>query len=401
MADRPVADLLVVADRVAVPAVAEPTADRHHDAGTGSPPTRVASRHWSTATRWGVWSTLVVAAAGNGWWIRTDHGSPAWDQSNYLHIATVWRHAFDTGGLGSWVSAVYHTVPQYPPLYMLLISPTEAIAPGVRAALVVNTALLLGTALAAAITATRLFGQRAAFPAALFVATCPIIYGLSRTPLVDILLVFLSAVAVMAAVLSDGFQDRRWALVCGLAVGLASLTKMTAPGILILPIVCCLFVPTRLRLRRQATNLALAGLVAVAVALTWYAVNLSPALAYLRSTTGGALALGSTGNPLSLRAFGAFVSLTVDSGIGAILVFTAIAAGVLAGPSWPASGSPPCGSPRASWPWPFPTTRTPATWPPASWAWPCWPPARWARSLGRLPGGSSWCWRRAPSPSSS
>jgi 4-amino-4-deoxy-L-arabinose transferase-like glycosyltransferase len=290
----------------------------------------MAPKRWSIATRWGVWSTLAVAAVGNGWWIRSDHRSPAWDQSNYLHIVTVWRHAFDAGGLGSWISAVYHTVPQYPPLYMLLISPTEAIAPGVRAALVVNTVLLLGTALAAAVTATRLFSQRAAFPAALFVASCPIIYALSRTPLVDILLVFLSTVAVMAAVLSDGFQHRRWALVCGVAVGLASLTKMTAPGILILPILCCLLVPTRLHLRRQATNLVLAGLVAAAVALTWYAVNLSPALAYLRSTTGGALALGSTGNPLSLRAFGAFVSVTVDSGIGAILVITAIAAGVLA-----------------------------------------------------------------------
>jgi 4-amino-4-deoxy-L-arabinose transferase-like glycosyltransferase len=274
----------------------------------------------------------MVAALGNGWWIRSDHQSPAWDQSNYLHIAYAWRHAFDTGGLSSWISALYHANPAYPPLYMLLISPTEAIAPGVRAALVVNTALLLGTALAAAVTASRLFGQRSAFPAALLVAGCPMIYGLSRTALVDILLVFLSTTAVMAAVLSDGFQDRRWAIVCGLSVGLASLTKMTAPGILIPPILCCLFIPARLHLRRQAANLMGAGLAAVAVALTWYAVNLSPALGYLRSATGGTLAIGTTGNPLSLHAFAAFVSLTIDSAAGVILVLTALAAGALALP---------------------------------------------------------------------
>src|ERR1700722_14459259 len=112
---------------------------------------------WSTATRWGVWTTLAAVAVGNGWWIHSDHQSPPWDEANYLHIAFRWRHAFDTGGLGSWVSSLYHANPAYPPLYMLLISPTEAIDPGVRAALVVNTALLLGTALGAAVTAGRFF----------------------------------------------------------------------------------------------------------------------------------------------------------------------------------------------------------------------------------------------------
>jgi hypothetical protein len=287
---------------------------------------------WSTATRWGVWATLAAAAVGNGWWIRSDHQSPPWDEANYLHIAYTWRHAFDTGGLGSWISALYHANPAYPPLYMLLISPTEAIDPGVRAALVVNTALLLGTALGAAVIAGRLFGQRAAFPAALLVAGCPIIYGLSRTPLVDILLVFLSTMAVMAAVLSNGFHNRRWAVACGLSVGLAALTKMTAPGILIPPILCCLFVPARLHLRRQAANLAWAGLTAVAVALPWYVVNLGPSLDYLHSATGGALAIGTTGNPLSFRAFADFVSHTIDWAIGAILALTALVAGALAVP---------------------------------------------------------------------
>ncbi|HEX4220714.1 MAG TPA: glycosyltransferase family 39 protein [Acidimicrobiales bacterium] len=277
-----------------------------------------------------MWSTLAAAAVGNGWWIRSDHQSPPWDEANYLHIAYAWRHAFDTGGLGSWVSALYHANPAYPPLYMLLISPAEAIHPGVHAALVVNTALLLGTALGAAVTADRLFGQRSAFPAALLVAGCPLIYGLSRTPLVDILLVFLSTMAVMAAVLSDGFHDRRWAIACGLAVGLASLTKMTAPGILIPPILCCLFLPARLHLRRQATNVAGAGLTAVAVALTWYVVNLGPALTYFHSATGGALAIGTTGDPLSFAAFAAFLSLTIDSAVGAILTLTTLVAGALA-----------------------------------------------------------------------
>ena len=216
------------------------------------------------------------------------------------------------------MSAVYHTDPAYAPLYMLVITPFEAIRDGVRAALVANMLLLAGIVLATAGIAARLYGRRAAVPAAIFIATAPMVYGLSRTPLVDMLLVALVTLTVLAALASDGFQDRRWSVACGVLVGLATLTKMTAPGIILAPVLLTFAWPERPTPRRQFTNALIAAGIAVAVALPWYVVNLNPALDYLRSTTSGQLAIGTTGSPLSVHAFLAFVSATIDSGVGMI-----------------------------------------------------------------------------------
>jgi 4-amino-4-deoxy-L-arabinose transferase-like glycosyltransferase len=262
--------------------------------GAGAHPAISATGRWSTATRVGVLVTVGVVLVANLVWIARDHQAPAWDQALYLHLVFQWRSAFHQRGVGSAVSAIYHTNPSYPPLYMLVITPFEAIGQGVDASLVANTLMLCGVVIATAVIAAHLYGQRAAFPAAVFVSTCTIIYGLSRTTLVDILLVLLAALAVMSIVLSDGFERRGWAVVAGVLVGLAALTKMTGPGILLAPVLASLALPVRVAPRRQAANLILAGVVALLVALPWYVVNLSPALAYLRSATGGQLAIGTT-----------------------------------------------------------------------------------------------------------
>jgi len=276
---------------------------------------------------------LAVAAfvvVGNVAWIVQDHQAPAWDQAHYLHLSWQWRHALTQGGLRSAVSAFYHTDPAYAPLYMLVITPFEALRNGVHAALVVNTAILAGTTATVAAIAHRLYGRRAAFPAALFVATAPIIYGLSRTVLVDLLLALLIALSVWAALKSDGYRDRRWAVGCGAFAGLATLTKLTAPAILFAPLLLAVAWPEHVTLRRQLVNGAIAAAVALAIAIPWYAVNLQPSLDYLHSATSGQLAVGTTATPLSAHAFLAFLELTIDSGVGTLLVVVAIAAGCLA-----------------------------------------------------------------------
>jgi 4-amino-4-deoxy-L-arabinose transferase-like glycosyltransferase len=293
---------------------------------------RQVARRASSRTGFGVLAVVGLVVVCNLIWIVRDHQAPPWDQAHYLHLSWQWRHALTHAGLRRAVSAFYHTDPAYAPLYMLVITPFEAIRNGVHAALVANTLMLAGTVLTVATVATRLYGRRAAFPAATLVATAPVIYGLSRTVLVDTLLVLLAALTVLAAVASHGFQDRRWAVACGVFAGLATLTKMTAPGIILAPVLLTLAWPDRFTPRRQLTNAAIAGAVAVAVALPWYVVNLNPALDYLRSTTSGQVAIGTTGTPLSVHAFLAFLSLTIDSGIGTILVVVAIGAGCLVGP---------------------------------------------------------------------
>ncbi len=277
-----------------------------------------------------VFLVVGLALLCNVIWIARDHQAPPWDQAHYLHISFQWRHALSEGGFHRITSAFYDTDPMYAPLYMLVITPFEAVREGANAALVANTLMLGGILLAAAVVATRLYGQRAAPAAAIFAATCPIIYGLSRTPLVDTLLVLLVTLAVMTAVLSGGFERRGWAIVCGLFVGLATLTKITAPAIILVPALCTLALPERITLKRQLANAVLAAVIALVVVLPWYSVNLAPSLDYLRSTTSGQLAIGTTGNPLDFHAFLAFVSRTIDWGIGAILLLVLVVAGTLA-----------------------------------------------------------------------
>ena len=302
---------------------ARPALDENRDSRSDVPPLG-----WSRPTRIALVAIVLALFAANIVWIAHDHEAPPWDQAHYLHISWTWRHALTDGGWGHFLSAFYNTDPAYAPLYMLVISPFEALRQGVDATLVANT-LMMGVAIvAAAVVASRLFGRRAALLAAVFTATCPLLYGLSRTTLVDVLLVMLVTLAVMAAVESSGFRHRPWAIAFGVLTGLATLTKITAPGILVAPALCCLALPERLEVRRQLTNAALAVGVAVAVALPWFVVNLGPTVDYLRSTTGGNLAIGTTGNPVTLNAFLNLTATTINS-IGVVLVLTLAVTGTV------------------------------------------------------------------------
>jgi hypothetical protein len=278
---------------------------------------------------------LVIVVVGvvlvsNLVWMARDHEAPAWDQAHYLHVNFEWRRALSEGGFHTIVSAFYDTDPGRGPLYVLVITPFEAIREGVNAAIVANTLLLCGTILTTAVVATRLYGRRAAPAAAVFVATCPILYGVSRETLVDTLLTLLVALAVMSAIVSSGFQRRGWAVLCGVFVGLATLTKITAPGFVIVPALGSLALTGSIAPKRQATNATLAVVVAVLVALPWYAVNLRPAVDYLQSTTSGELAIGITDDPLDFHAFLAFASRIINSVVGVILVLVVVIGVVLA-----------------------------------------------------------------------
>ncbi|HEV2993034.1 MAG TPA: hypothetical protein VG012_01380, partial [Acidimicrobiia bacterium] len=107
----------------------------------------------------------------NAIWIARDHQAPQWDQAFYLNVSWLWRRGLATSGLSGAVSAFFHTDPYHAPLFVLLITPLQAIADGVRSALVVNTAVLAATVVTGAAIATRLYGRRATVPAAVFVAT--------------------------------------------------------------------------------------------------------------------------------------------------------------------------------------------------------------------------------------
>ena len=274
---------------------------------------------WTSCRRYylDVVAVTLFACVGNFLWISRYSQLPSWDQAGYLDISYHWRHALLTGGLGSAIQAIYHYQPGYPPLYMLTISPLQALRATANSADIVNTFFLAGTVVAAAVIAVRLFGRRAALPTAILTATCPLIYGLSRTPLVDILLTFTCTLTVMAAVISDGFLNHRWSIACGACAGLAFLTKITAPGILVVPIACTFLLPKAINLRKQFLNLGLAVIAMGLVALPWYAFELGSSITYLR---GGLFLVGGISNPLNPTAIVNYMLLVINDGTGTILV---------------------------------------------------------------------------------
>jgi len=271
---------------------------------------------------------VAVSAVANMAWIARDHEAPPWDQAHYLSIIEQWRAAVRVGGLAAAPGAIFHTDPSHPPLYMLAIAPFELLSRGVTSAVVANTVMLALLIVVTAALAAHLFGSRAAVIAAVFIATAPMVLALSRTVLVDLLLVLLTTACVLAAVRSDGFTSRRWAVAVGLLAGLATLTKPTAPMIVALPTVVVLLTATQRIRPVQLANAALAGVVAVVVASTWYIPNFTPVMEYFRSATGGGLALGTTAEPLSSNAIADFLSDSIGHAAGVGMVVAVLVGGV-------------------------------------------------------------------------
>ena len=132
--------------------------------------------------------------------------------------------------------------------------------------------------------AERLAGPRLGALAALVTATLPGAFAFSREYIFAMPVAALLACAVFALLRSDGMRRRRWAIACGVAIGLMLLSRTMAityvPGVLLAAVVVTL-ARGRGDLAARFLNLALLTVTAVAVAATWYAKNLQSVIDYL------------------------------------------------------------------------------------------------------------------------
>jgi len=197
----------------------------------------------------------IFYSAGVGSMLRSLH--------NFLFVS------FDPGGLvsvdkppvGLWVQAISAKLFGFSPLSLLL---PEAIA-GV-----------LAVALLYLLLARRL-GAIAAFAGALTLAVFPSFVAVSRENGVDPVLILLLVLACGAGLRASETGRWRTLVWCGVLVGLAFNTKTLAaylviPGIALAHLVCA---PGQLR--RRVGQLAVAGLVMLAVSFAWIAfVELTP-----------------------------------------------------------------------------------------------------------------------------
>lgn len=241
----------------------------------------------SATQRWGlaVAGVALSLAALNLWWILTYRDGYPFDidEAGYTAFGLVDYIALDRGGIAAWWDAIQGQ-PTFAPLIPALTSLLVWIHPGVLNGFAVLTGFMVLLAMATYGIGSRLAGPRLGALAAVAAATLPGTFVFSREYTFALPVAALLACAVYALLRSDGLRSRRWAIACGLALGLMLLSRTMA--IVFVPGVLAAALPAMLirsdgDIGRRFVNGALLIFTAVAVAATWYARNLGSALDYL------------------------------------------------------------------------------------------------------------------------
>jgi 4-amino-4-deoxy-L-arabinose transferase-like glycosyltransferase len=250
----------------------------------------------SERLRW----ALLVAAPGllllalDAWWIGTyRHGYPLnIDEAAYTTIGLNDYLGLRGGGLHGWWEAFQNQTPNAP-LVPALASLLYVAKAGVMEGFGVLAAFLVLLGLAIFGIGERLAGPRLGALAGLLAMTAPGVLAFAHVYVFALPAAALLACAVYALLRSEGLQRRRWALACGVALGLMLLARTMAvafvPGVLAAAALALVAGERdRRALARGLLNLGLLVLAAAAVAAVWYWHNLQPVLDYLTNFGYGA-----------------------------------------------------------------------------------------------------------------
>jgi hypothetical protein len=188
--------------------------------------------------------TLIIAllVAGSLSWVRQNITLVGRDAAGHLERSVVAADALATPGVRGFFTALTLTDDYRPPLLYLLSVPFYRIfGPGMDSAQFLNVALL---AVLLALTfplARPLLGDGWALVAVLLTGLLPMIASMSRLYYMENLLTALLLLTILALLRSQGFHQRGWSLLWGISLGLALLTKWTAPIYLALPVLYVLW----------------------------------------------------------------------------------------------------------------------------------------------------------------
>jgi hypothetical protein len=250
---------------------------------------------------------IVLLALVHVWWlVRFRQGFPLdIDESGYLSSAFGSLGALKTGGVHNFWQSVQHQG-QNAPLLPMTTAVVDLAIGGMR---VIPSMLVQLPFYAVLLLASYGIGRRAGGPwsgllMAVVVGTVPWITDFARTYHLVIPSTAMYTAATYALLASDGLLLRRFAIVFGVAAGLALLARTMliafVPALVVAAVVVALVAAGERRAR--LTNLALALAALGLTAATWYATSLRPALDYLRSHgygTGSA-PYGPSESPLSI-----------------------------------------------------------------------------------------------------
>jgi 4-amino-4-deoxy-L-arabinose transferase-like glycosyltransferase len=240
-----------------------------------------AAQRWALIVAVGV---LVLVAIDFWWFLHYRDGFPLdVDEAGYTTIGLMDYLGYQNGGLHGWWEAVQTQTPNAPLLPALTSIPL-LVQPGVMAGFATLTGFVVVLAFATYGIGERLAGPKLGALAALIAATLPGTFLFAREYVFALPTAALLACAVCALVRSDGLRLRRWAIACGVALGLMLLARTMAvafvPGVLVAAVVMVI-ARGRDDLSNRLLSLGLLIITGAAVAATWYWRNLQPVLDYL------------------------------------------------------------------------------------------------------------------------
>jgi hypothetical protein len=215
-------------------------------------------------------------------WMRRDSRPPSWDPSNHLLSEVRYRNvlgdwASGKSRLGAAARALLRIDDHYPPLAPLAAAVASSpFAPRPDPATIVLSQLALALLIFAVFRLGEgLFSAETGAIAAAAAATFPLLAEQSHFFMLDLPDAAMTALATLALLRTDGFRRLGRALLFGIALGLALLTKWTCCFFLLLPAAAALASALLGHDRkRPARNAAAALLVAAAVAGPWYLAHL-------------------------------------------------------------------------------------------------------------------------------
>lgn len=256
--------------------------------------------------------TLFLAEGGRWIWVYRAGQPFDIDEAGYLSFAFVDLHGLLTGGLPGFFEAI-NGQPVHAPgasalaaLAFLLAGPNPGV--GLLVPLLMSGITLVATW----ILARRVATGYVAILATILVGTTPVFVDFSTAFNFAIPATCATTLALLAYSYSQICSRLSWTIVFGICVGLIPLFRTMAivflPGIAIAVVVQVLTAPDH-RLRRIAHS-AVAGLVAICVAATWYWTNWRDVWDYLTSFGYGSRSAeyGSPQTLFSLQMWRGFIS---------------------------------------------------------------------------------------------
>jgi hypothetical protein len=221
---------------------------------------------------WSEWALVAVAfatlAAVSAVWLALDERPPEWDHANHLERAVACARDIGRGD----VRAILERSAFYPPLVPCAAGLLYRLAPsdvaGAQAVVLAFLGLGMGAVYA---LGSRFAGGTGGVVAALCFGTAPFVVFSSLRFQLDLPLASMVALALVVLLRTEGFLRSGWSVAAGAVMALGMLTK---PPFAVYVLPALALAAARMRGRRGAVNLALAGSIAAALALPWYGPRL-------------------------------------------------------------------------------------------------------------------------------